>query len=174
MRISLLFLKKQKTHPMIFSVLNHQQDIIFKPKGKEYTPQGPGDFILRIRKSIKNFLTFKALTENAGVWVEHETEISNVDETEQMLLKTGFSKTITMTKDRISGKIDDLEICLDNIRELGTFIEIEAISDDELEAKNKIVGLLKKIGHSEKEIIHKGYVAILFEKKGAVFNGNSG
>lgn len=58
------------------------------------------------------------MIENAGIWVEHETEISNTKETESILLKSGFSKTITMTKDRLSGKLKELELCLDTIKDL--------------------------------------------------------
>ncbi len=68
--------------------------MIFKPIGKELSPQGLGDFVLRVRKSSKDYLTYKALTENSGVWVEHETEITNPDETIHMILKSGFSKVI--------------------------------------------------------------------------------
>tara|TARA_Y100000310_G_scaffold240778_1_gene244682 strand:- start:1648 stop:2202 length:555 start_codon:yes stop_codon:yes gene_type:complete len=149
----------------------NQVDSIFKKKGDELKPQGPGDFILRIRESDKNFLTFKALTETTGAWVEHETEVQNAEEMNEILVKSGFSKALTMTKKRLCGALDDFELCLDDIKELGTFIEIALDSDDEKKAKEEIVGLLNKLGFDESQIVHKGYVAILFERQGVKFNG---
>ena len=69
-----------------------QKDTIFKRKGEEYRPQGPGDFILRIRQNSegRSSLTMKMLTERAGVRVEHETGIDNPEETRKLLLNAGF------------------------------------------------------------------------------------
>jgi predicted adenylyl cyclase CyaB len=148
-----------------------QVDSIFKRKGEELAPQGPGGFILRVRESDKNTLTLKALTEKAGVWVEHETEVSNVEEAKQILLKADFSKVFTMTKKRISGRLGDFELCLDDIKELGTYIEVALDSPDSRKSKEKIVRLLNKLGFEESQIIHKGYVAMLFERLGVTFSG---
>jgi len=148
-----------------------QTDSIFKKKGDELKPQGPGDFILRIRESDKTFLTFKALTETTGAWVEHETEIQNAEETKAILLKLGFAKALSMTKNRLSGKLDDFELCLDDVKELGTYMEIALDSSDEKKAREDILKLLNKLGFDENQIVHKGYVAMLFERLGVKFNG---
>lgn len=157
-----------------FSEKKKQVDYIFKQKGKEYAEQGPGDYIWRIRKSARNTLTFKALTETAGVWVEHETEIGNIEEMKKILLKSGFSQVLTMTKERTPGELGDFELCLDDIKELGTHLEIALDSTDEKTAKKRIVELLNKLGYDENQIIHKGYVAILFERMGVRFSGGTG
>ena len=132
----------------------------------------PGNFILRIRKSTKNSLTFKALTDRAGVWIEHETEISDPEQLRSILEKIGFVERVSMHKTRLPGKLDDFELCLDDIEELGTYMEIALDSEDGNKAKDRIMGLLAKLGFSEKDIEHKGYVALLFEKlHGVRFKG---
>lgn len=148
-----------------------QVDSFFKRKGEELAPAGPGNVLLRVRESDKNKLTFKALTEQTGVWIEHETEISNPEETKLMLEKIGFSKVTTMTKKRISGKLDEFELCLDDIKELGTYLEIALDSSDGEAAKKKLIELLNKLGFDESQIIHKGYGAMLFERLGVKFEG---
>jgi predicted adenylyl cyclase CyaB len=157
-----------------FSEKKKQIDHIFKPKGKEFAEQGPGDYIWRIRESARNKLTFKALTETAGVWVEHETEIKDPEEMKKILLKSGFSQVLIMTKERTPGELGDFELCLDDIKELGTHLEIALDSNDEKIAKKRIVELLGKLGYGESQIIHKGYVAILFERMGVKFRDGTG
>jgi len=156
----------------VFEKEKKQHDVLFRPKGKEFAEQGPGDFALRIRRSgNKSILSFKALTDKAGVWIEHETEISNPDEAAEILDLIGLGKCFDMHKTRIEGKINEFVICLDDIKELGTYMEVEIIDDNAEQAKKKIIEFLQKYGFEEKDIIHKGYVRILFEKHGTVVKG---
>jgi len=148
-----------------------QHDSIFKRKGHELDPQKPGDFILRVRESSKNFLAIKVLTDRPGVWIEHETEVADSVAAKALLEAAGFVQVLTMTKTRIPGTLEDFELCLDDIKELGTHLEIALDSHDGHTAKKKIVELLGKLGYQEKDIIHKGYVAILFERMGVKFEG---
>lgn len=148
-----------------------QADYFFKRKGHELDPQGPGDFLLRVRVSSKNFLTIKVLTDRAGVQIEHETEIGNPEAARKLLEAAGFSQFLTMTKTRIPGKLEDFELCLDDIKELGTHLEIALDSQDSHKAKERIVELLGKLGFHENDIIHKGYVTILQERMGVRFDG---
>ncbi|MFH1506613.1 MAG: class IV adenylate cyclase [archaeon] len=148
-----------------------QNDAVFKRKDLISKVAKPGDFILRIRQSTKNILTFKALTDRAGVWIEHETEIKDSEQLRSILEKTGFIEQVSMHKTRIPGTLGDFELCLDDIEELGTYIEIALDSEDGNDAKEKIIGLLNKLGFAEKDIVHKGYVAMLFERLGVVMKG---
>ena len=148
-----------------------QNDYIFKKKGTEKDVQRPGSFLLRLRKvGDKSSLTYKALTEVTGAWDEHQIKIDNFEETKNILLKIGFIEVLTMNKKRTKGKLEDFNICLDKVKELGDHIEAEIISDNKEEAKKRLIELFAKIGIKEEQIEHKGYVAILFEKKGVKFD----
>ncbi|MBZ9572206.1 class IV adenylate cyclase [Patescibacteria group bacterium] len=149
-----------------------QFDVIYKKKGEEGTDQGPGSYILRIRDSDKGkFLTFKALTERRGVWEEYELKIDNVKEAKKILEKIGFIKALTLTKERTPGKLDEFNFNLDNIKELGSYIEVELIDDDGRKAQEKIKQLLFKLGISENQLERRGYPEIIFEAQGMRFNG---
>jgi len=148
-----------------------QDDIFFYKKGAENKVQGPGDFVLRIRESDKNTFTFKALTDRTGFWVEHETEISSPREMKIILEKTGFVEMTAMHKKRIPGELGEFELCLDDVKELGKFLEVALESEEGEKSERKLVDFLKKLEFDEKEIIHKGYGAMMFAKLGIKFDG---
>jgi len=148
-----------------------QNDYIFKRKGEEKKVQGPGSYLLRLRKAgDKTNLTFKALTETTGVWDEHQVAIDNFEETKNILLKIGFIQALRMDKKRTKGIIDNITLCLDKVEGLGDHIEAEVISDNKGDAKRKLMDLFNKIGIKEKQIEHRGYVAILFQMQGVKFD----
>ena len=103
--------------------------------------------------------------------IEHETQIADPKAARSILKAAGFSLCLTMTKKRIPRKLGEFEMCLDDIKELGTHLEVALDSQDGALAKKKIVELLGKLGYKESDIIHKGYVVILFERMGVEFKG---
>jgi adenylate cyclase class 2 len=159
----------------VFSKVTTQIDEYFKPKGREREVQRPGSFILRIRiEGDKSTFTYKNLTDRTGVWVEHETEISDPAEMKNILTKAGFSQLFTITKTRTTGHIGELELCLDHVKELGDYLEIALDSENGEEAKQKISDFMAKIGISEKDVEHRGYAAIISQNMGIKFEGTNG
>ena len=155
-----------------FSIIKQQDDLFFKPKGREMEDTVPGSTLVRIRnQEEKSFLTMKEMTETSGVWGEHETEISNPDETKSILLKMGYSYLFDLNKKREHGKIGELNLCLDDVKQLGKYLEVEIIGDNPEEGKKKILELFERIGIKEEQIEHKGYARIIFENMGVQFKG---
>ena len=148
-----------------------QEDTYYVHKTIEKELRGAGDPIMRIRKSPKgHFLTVKVLTEEKGVWVEHETEVINLEETKNILVKTGFVKTFIIEKKRIKGKIDDMEVCIDDLNKIGPYVECEIISDDKDSAFERLSDFLKSIGISEENFERRGYGRIFAEMEGIKFD----
>jgi predicted adenylyl cyclase CyaB len=79
-----------------------------------------------------------------------------------------FKKVLTIEKDREYWMCGKIEVALDTIKELGTFVEAEAKGDfkDEKEAKKECIKFLENLGikNVAKTYINKGYSALLFEK----------
>ena len=76
-----------------------------------------------------------------------------------------------MNKTRTKGKLENINLCLDNVKELeGEYIEAEIISGNKENAKRKLIDLFNKIGIKEEQIEHRGYVAMLFEMQGVKFD----
>lgn len=99
---------------------------------------------------------------------EYETEISNPVELRKILEFLDFKKIVTVEKQREYWMCGNLEIALDKIEGLGSFIEVEATGDfkSAKEAEQECVKFLEKIGieNVEKNRINKGYPILILEK----------
>ena len=98
--------------------------------------------------------------------------IKNKKDLEKMLDKMGYVTVISKIKERTQGKFGDFEINIDKIDGLGNFVEFELITDDSKKAKERILGLIEKLGLPKENIVHKGYVRLLFEKMGVKYEDN--
>lgn len=156
---------------VVFTNSEQQDDSFFKPNGREMEDQAPGSSIVRIRRGKNSsFLNMKEMTPESGVWKEHETEITNPDETRRIIEKMGYSHIFDINKTREKGSIGCINVCLDNIKQLGKYIELEILGDNVDEAKQKILELLNKIAINESQIEQRGYARIISENMGVKFN----
>ncbi len=125
------------------------------------------DHFVRIREksdgrfifTVKKPLSLKVLTK-----AEHETEIKNPKEMEQALFLMGYQLSNKVIKNRRTAKHGEFEICIDEVEELGSFIEIEKMSEDADTARRELNEFLSSLGISEKDQIHKGYDIMAIEK----------
>ena len=80
-----------------------------------------------------------------------------------------FKKVVTVDKQREYWDCGDLEIALDKIAGLGSFIEVEAKGKfgSTAEAKKACLKFLEELGikNAEQMQINKGYPVLLLEKK---------
>lgn len=92
---------------------------------------------------------------------EYETEISQPDELRKILKFLDFKKVITVEKQREVWDCSDFEVCLDRVKGLGLFIEIEVKRDfkNPIEAKEACYFFLNKLGvnATKKDSINIGY-----------------
>jgi len=128
-------------------------------------------FMMRVRnEGDKNYLTYKgAASKKDGVWEEYEFEIVNGDVAQKMLTAMGLEEIIQVRKNRIEYKLDNLSICLDNIAELGNFIEIESQDDNDVD-KAELKKIMEKLNINENKIINKGYITLLLIKNKSPFS----
>jgi len=98
---------------------------------------------------------------------EYETEISNAEEFRKILNFLDFKKVVTVDKQREYWDCGDLEIALDKIEGLGSFIEVEAKGNFEntADAKKACLKFLADLGikNAEDVQINKGYPVLLLE-----------
>lgn len=83
--------------------------------------------ILRLRKSNRNILTYKKLLgkDTFKIMEEHETEVSDYDETLVLLTHLGYRKVFRYQKRREIFGFEEGLICFDETP-IGNYIEIEA------------------------------------------------
>ena len=60
-------------------------------------------------------------------------------------------------------KLDDIEISLDRVKDLGNFIELETHGEDIDEGKKRLFELMSRLGI--KESVRSSYLELLIEKK---------
>ena len=132
-----------------------------------------GGCALRVRDAGGKYrLTYKGpkKDEETTSRTEIEIGIESAGEMIEILDELGFYEVSTVKKLRKTYLLKDLIITLDNVADLGEFIEVEgkASNDREFEEKKgEIFKLLKKLGLSTEEISQRSYLEMLLrEKKG--------
>jgi adenylate cyclase class 2 len=129
------------------------------------------DEALRLRSvGRKNMLTYKGPRLNALSKSRKEITLSASREpTEELLSLLGFSKFGQVLKARRSYELGGLLVSLDNVEDLGTFVEIEAVGEEkDFEFHEKrVVEMLKKLGFREGEILRDSYLELIYGRRDA-------
>jgi predicted adenylyl cyclase CyaB len=94
-----------------------------------------------------------------------------------ILEKSNFSHVFSIIKTRTIGKLGEFELCIDDVKELGKYLEIALHSEDLKNAegaKEKISNLIAELGFDESNVEHRGYAAIISQNMGVKFEGGAG
>ena len=98
---------------------------------------------------------------------EYETEIFNVEELKKILEFLDFKKVVTVEKNREYWICGGIEIALDEVKGLGSFVEAEARGDFKNDEKSKkaCIDFLENLGIKDVENtqIKKGYPQLFLE-----------
>lgn len=98
---------------------------------------------------------------------EHETKIEDREQLENILKTIGFNPVLRIAKTRIIGHIGSYEVCLDDIENLGSFIEIEKMSDESSEIVTKeLRDFMYSLGILSEDEVYEGYDILMFKKMG--------
>jgi adenylate cyclase class 2 len=138
-----------------------QTDIYFDDEHSNLTKT---DTCLRIRKQTscleeKIFLTYKGpkAQENYKKRREIEFEVPDASAAEKLLVALGYKKALIVEKERHLWHLGPCEVLLDNLPQLGTFVEIEGPDEKEIEIVQKELEL-DYLTH-----IHESYAHLLEE-----------
>lgn len=109
-----------------------------------------------------NILTYKQLAEDS--WIEKEVEVFDDENTFKILELLGHIEYLTINKRRYTTKAEMVEINIDDIDDLGCFIEME-IEGENVEEGKKFLKLMAKTKWNiqEKDIIDEGYVQLMIK-----------
>lgn len=153
----------------------HQVDDYFIPSHRDFFARKPCPIEwVRIRtnpdKVVFEYTRAVNMQENGDYEhaEEYETAISEPEEFRKILNFLDFKKVVTIDKQREYWDCGDIEVALDKIEGLGTFIEAEAKGDfkDSAEAKQACLKFLEGLGikNAEAKEIKKGYPVLFLEK----------
>ena len=115
------------------------------------------------------YLTLKRSRETHLDKIEHEVVVSNADEAVKLVGELGFTEYSDVTKTRRKGMLGDIEICVDEVKDLGTFVELEKLTHDETpyeEVADELWTVLNQLGVERSDEVTRGYDVLLFEGQG--------
>lgn len=100
--------------------------------------------------------------------LEHEVEISSKDEMEKMLLLMGYQEAVRIDKMRQKSHHKKWEICIDEVEGLGSFIELEELTDGKETQRivDEMLAFLGTLGISRDDMFANRYDIALLKKKG--------
>lgn len=134
----------------------------------DYAKFQPGKNVLRIRENNGKFIfTLKQPQSNELDCFERETEINDPKEFKEALLLMRYKPVVEIHKVRRKAKYKDYEICLDDVKELGAFVEVEKITDDENADKvqDELFSFLESLGVTKDNREMRGYDTLVYLKQ---------
>lgn len=129
---------------------------------------------LRIRTetkkgSVRTLFTLKRSITNQLDSIEHETEVSDPEEMTAIIAQLGFVPYSDITKTRQTAKIGDIELCIDSVKRLGDFVEVEKMTDeaaDYREAVAELWSVLELLGFTKDDEVTDGYDVLVNAQAG--------
>lgn len=107
----------------------YQLDEYYKLIGKEQEEDIAGSKIFRIRTTENQVIYTIKKTIEPGVWNELETEEVELSTPVKMILNSFYSKILTLEKSRSMYQYEQFSLNIDSITNLGTYIEVEVLSE---------------------------------------------
>lgn len=146
----------------------HQHDLVYSPRGavNQWEQAKEGDIVLRIRRQgDRAIFTLKQQRTNELDNIEIETDVSDPDALHRALLLMGCSPIVEVKKARRKGNFDGYEICLDEVEQLGTFVELEKLTGDNADVaqvSEELFQVLESLGLSRQDQETRGYDTQMF------------
>jgi adenylate cyclase, class 2 len=147
---------------------DHQKDEYYTPIHRDFFANKPIDEWLRVRESGKHSITYKnwhhRVDGKSNHCDEFETVVQDAQQIRNIFKVLDIKPVITIDKYRRSWNHDKYEVSIDEIKGLGSFVEVEykghGVVDPDQIAKEMIV-YLKKMGVGKVEINYVGYPYLL-------------
>lgn len=153
-----------------------QKDSYFIPKHRDFLQvKFPFEW-LRIRESHRGTsLNYKHFypenAEKSDYCDEFETKIDDINAVRKILESLDFKEVCVVIKTRTIWIFQDVEIAIDIVKNLGSFIELEATThfENPRDGKEFLYGIMKNINAQVGDVDERGYPFRILEKQGYKF-----
>lgn len=154
-----------------------QGDTYFQHPTRDFAESDEALRIRRVRnldehESSTVILTYKGprLEAETKTRKEHETSLGDAESASSIFEALGFEPVATVEKRRERWDLESMTVCLDNVTDLGTFVEIEAtVAGADLETANdRAQELLDALEIPTKVTTTKSYLGMLLEDQNGV------
>jgi len=140
-----------------------QHDVIYSKSGStsEWKSAKEGDVILRIRR-MDDVAEFNLKQQRSSEMdnIEYETEIKDPNAIDGILTILDYHPEVEVKKVRRKGKLGKIEICLDEVEQLGSYIELEKLTEDNADpnqVREELFAIAESLGLFRKDEETKGY-----------------
>lgn len=156
-----------------FSDVKTQDDMVWVEKTGSLEDFLSNKVFLRIRiqNGEKVIMTAKSPKAKQGneslVKQEHEVVVNSADEAGNILSMLGLQEAVRVVKKRQTANYEGYEICMDEIENLGSFIELEKIAEEKeaMQIQEQMLEFLGTLGILPEDQIKKGYDILMLERK---------
>lgn len=133
-----------------------------------------GSYSVRVRKEAKDGVVSisynkKTITTEGdhNSWKEEEEPRASFEEAKKEMIDSGYKFFFDLDKEREKFILDDMEICLEDIKYFGLGIEVEIIAtlEESEDVKQKIRAFLKDIDVKEEDIVPKSITNIIMHQR---------
>ena len=153
----------------IFTPPTTQADTVFAKEIGDPDSFIANDVFVRIRivNDTQAILTLKKpISRNELSKLEHETRIDNPHEMEEMLIHMGFQKAVVIKKTRMTTKYNGVTICIDTIKDLGDFIELEKQDNRPPDVvRRELIECANGLGLKSADEVMEGYDILMLRKE---------
>lgn len=145
-----------------------QADTYYNAPDRDF---GKTDEALRIREEDKEFyLTYKGpkLDKVSKTRTEVEVSINDAYNMGEILSAFGFTPVRNVVKKRKKYRLGELVISLDEVRGLGSFMEVEFMAKDSQSNNEKLESIFKfieKLGISRNSTIRESYLEMILKNE---------
>lgn len=137
-----------------------QKDVYFSPPHMNFA--GTLKYYLRIRSGRKNSIDYHIVHDDINT-EEHEVKIEDPQEMEKIMLMLGFKIDCVVEKIRKEYTIKGFIIAIDQVKNLGNFVEVESVNKS---SYKKLLEVAERLGIKESDIVSgKGYPDMIMELK---------
>jgi adenylate cyclase class 2 len=122
----------------------------------------PKGILLRVREIEQGpaILGYKEiLDEKNTIFKEIEVEIDDGLKMKEILKRLGFTKLVMIKKRRKIYRYKDITMELNEVENIGTFVDFEIISEDE-KSREKVFELIRNLGYSGEDVEDRLYVEL--------------
>ena len=155
----------------------HQHDQVFGLPGEA---GGDGNTVpwLRVRtetygqgenKTKRTLFTFKRSVTGQLDSIESETKVGDPDVMIAIVKELGFVPFSDVSKTRQTGKLSDVEVCIDSVEGLGDFMELERLAGENADPAaitDDLWRIMAELGVSHQDEVTDGYDILMKKLRG--------
>lgn len=137
-----------------------QHDVVYGEPGAKDNSLDANWLRIRTENDKVVYFTLKRSVVGHLDSIEHETIVDNAAELQAIIELLGFELYSDLTKTRQKGGYEDIEVCVDEVPGLGSFIEAELMMEHDSDHDVVVARLwdfFDQLGLDKADEVHEGY-----------------